>query len=146
MSLSTWADPEILLHVGFGRRPAVQARVCVDERQILALLGRETFCGRHTPDIRFSRSLVPRLPLRTNRRFCQLPPPITLDSRAMSAAAPAKSQPRNGAGEIFITAAGEIAGETVSAANRFEHETGKPRDDGALAFLLHLIVSLKSTG
>jgi transposase len=34
------ADSEILLHVGFGRRPAVQARVCVDKRQILALLGR----------------------------------------------------------------------------------------------------------
>ena len=29
------------LHVGFGGRPAVQARVGVDERQILALLGRE---------------------------------------------------------------------------------------------------------
>jgi hypothetical protein len=26
------ADSEILLHVGFGRRPAVQARVCVDKR------------------------------------------------------------------------------------------------------------------
>ena len=38
------ADAEILLHVGFGRRPAVQARVGVDERQILALLGREGFC------------------------------------------------------------------------------------------------------
>jgi hypothetical protein len=29
---------------GFGRRPAVQARVCIDKRQILALLGREGFC------------------------------------------------------------------------------------------------------
>ena len=38
------ADAEILLHVGFGRRPAVQARVEVDKRQILALLGREGFC------------------------------------------------------------------------------------------------------
>jgi hypothetical protein len=37
-----------------------------------------------------------------------------------------KSQPRKGAGEIFIMAAAEIARETVSAANRFEHETGKP--------------------
>jgi hypothetical protein len=36
----------------------------------------------------------------------------------MSAAPPAKSQPRNGAGEIFITAAAEIARATVSAANR----------------------------
>jgi len=34
-----------LLHVGFGRRPAVQARVGVDKRQVLALLGREGFCG-----------------------------------------------------------------------------------------------------
>jgi hypothetical protein len=33
-----------LLHVGFGRRPAVQARVEVDKRQILALLGGEAYC------------------------------------------------------------------------------------------------------
>jgi transposase len=33
-----------LLHVGFGRRPAVQPRVEVDKRQILALPGREGFC------------------------------------------------------------------------------------------------------
>jgi transposase len=39
-----WADAKILLHVGFGWRPAVQARVKVDKRQILALLGREGFC------------------------------------------------------------------------------------------------------
>jgi transposase len=39
------ADAKVLLHVGFGRRPAVQARVEVDEGQILALLGREGFCG-----------------------------------------------------------------------------------------------------
>ncbi|HLK81264.1 MAG TPA: hypothetical protein VKT99_07180, partial [Xanthobacteraceae bacterium] len=30
---------------------------------------------------------------------------------------PAKSKPRNGAGEIFVTAAAEIRRETVSAAN-----------------------------
>ena len=39
------ADAKILLHVGFGWRPAMQARVEVDERQILALLRREGFCG-----------------------------------------------------------------------------------------------------
>jgi transposase len=39
------ADAKILLHVGFGRWPAVQARVQVDIGQILALLGREGFCG-----------------------------------------------------------------------------------------------------
>jgi hypothetical protein len=39
------ADAKILLHVGFGWRPAVQARVEVNKRQILALLGREVFCG-----------------------------------------------------------------------------------------------------
>jgi transposase len=33
-----------LLHVGFGWRPAVQARVEVDKGQILALLGREGLC------------------------------------------------------------------------------------------------------
>jgi len=38
------ADPKILLQVGFGRRPAVQARVLVDVGQILTLLGREGFC------------------------------------------------------------------------------------------------------
>ena len=37
------ADTKILLHVGFGRRPAVQAGVGVDERQILALLWGEGF-------------------------------------------------------------------------------------------------------
>ena len=39
------ADAKILLHVGFGRRPAVQPRVEVNKRQILALLRREGFCG-----------------------------------------------------------------------------------------------------
>jgi transposase len=33
-----------LLHVGFGRRAAVQARVEVDKRQVLTLLRREGFC------------------------------------------------------------------------------------------------------
>jgi transposase len=33
-----------LLHVGFGGRPTVQARVEVDKRQILTLFGREGFC------------------------------------------------------------------------------------------------------
>ncbi len=44
------ADTKILLHVGFGRRSAVQARVEVDKRQILALLGREGFCGANQTD------------------------------------------------------------------------------------------------
>jgi transposase len=39
-----WADTKILLHVGFGRRPTVQARVQVDKSQVLALLGCESFC------------------------------------------------------------------------------------------------------
>lgn len=38
-----WADAKVLLHVGFGRRPAVQARIQMNERQILTLLGREGF-------------------------------------------------------------------------------------------------------
>jgi hypothetical protein len=37
------AHAEVFLHVGFGRWPAVQARVEVNKRQILALLGREGF-------------------------------------------------------------------------------------------------------
>jgi hypothetical protein len=44
-----WAHAEILLHVGFGRRPAVQARVEVNKGQILALLGREGFCASTHP-------------------------------------------------------------------------------------------------
>jgi len=50
-----WADPEVFLHVGFGWRPAVQAGVEVDERQILALLGREAEFGsaRHLIHCRF---------------------------------------------------------------------------------------------
>ena len=39
-----WADAKIFLHVCFGWRPAVQACVQVNKRQILALLGREGFC------------------------------------------------------------------------------------------------------
>jgi transposase len=39
------AHAKVFLHVGFGWRPAVQARVEVNIRQILALLGREAFCG-----------------------------------------------------------------------------------------------------
>jgi hypothetical protein len=57
----------------------------------------------------------------------EFPPPIRLSSPGFSCSAREKSKPRNGAGEIFITAAAEIARETVSATNRFEHETGKPR-------------------
>jgi hypothetical protein len=38
------ADAEVFLHVGFGGRPAVETRVEVDIRQVLALLGREVFC------------------------------------------------------------------------------------------------------
>src|SRR5260370_16585649 len=39
-------DAKILLDVGFRRRPAMQARVQVDIRQVLALRGRKGFCGR----------------------------------------------------------------------------------------------------
>ena len=38
------ADAKKFLHVGFGRRLAVQTHVEVDKRQILTLLGREVFC------------------------------------------------------------------------------------------------------
>ena len=40
----TRADAKVLLHVGFGWRPAVQARVEANKGQILTLLGREGFC------------------------------------------------------------------------------------------------------
>jgi hypothetical protein len=52
---------------------------------------------------------------------------ITSASSDASRSAREKSQPRNGAGEIFMTATAEIARETVSAANRFERKTGNPR-------------------
>ena len=48
------ADAEVLLHVGFGRRTAVQPRVQVDIGQVLTLLGGEGFFRRLTPAIRFS--------------------------------------------------------------------------------------------
>jgi hypothetical protein len=41
-----WGDLKVLLDVGFGRRPAMQARIEVDIRQVLPLLEREGFCGR----------------------------------------------------------------------------------------------------
>ena len=63
----------------------------------------------------------------THRRFCEFPPPNTLATPNVGCSARAKSQPRKGAGEIFITAAAEIAGATVSATNRFELETDRPR-------------------
>jgi hypothetical protein len=40
-----WTDLKKLLHIGFSRRSAVQVRICADKRQILALLGREGYCG-----------------------------------------------------------------------------------------------------
>src|SRR4030088_1247899 len=52
---------------------------------------------------------APRLSLRTDRRFCEFTPPVTSASPDVSCSAREKSQPRNGAGEIFITAAAEIA-------------------------------------
>jgi len=63
-------DAKILLHVGFGRRAAVQARIEVDKRQVLALLGRESFCrathaalvGRSARLELFPRSLTERSP------------------------------------------------------------------------------------
>jgi hypothetical protein len=52
-------DAKILLHVGFRWRSAMQARVQVDIRQVLPLLGRKGFAERLTPAIRFSCSSVP---------------------------------------------------------------------------------------
>jgi transposase len=40
------ADAKIPLHIGFGRWPAMQARVEVDKRQILPLLRGEGFCSK----------------------------------------------------------------------------------------------------
>ena len=48
-----WADAEMALHVGFGRRPPEHARVGVDEGQVLALLfgeGLRALGRRATPD------------------------------------------------------------------------------------------------
>jgi hypothetical protein len=40
-----WSDTEMSLQVGFGGRPAEYARICIDEGQILTLLGREVWSG-----------------------------------------------------------------------------------------------------
>ena len=53
------ADTEVLLHVGFGRRPAVQTHVQVDKRQYWPCLGVKIFARRLTPAIRFDCSSVP---------------------------------------------------------------------------------------
>ena len=39
-------DTEVSLQVSFSRRPAEDVRICVDERQILTLLLRETWGSR----------------------------------------------------------------------------------------------------
>jgi len=39
------ADAEMPLKVSFGRRPAEDARICINEGQILTLLGRERWNG-----------------------------------------------------------------------------------------------------
>ena len=44
-------DAEVPLHVGFGGRAAMHARVGVDEGQILTLLVGEAGSRRHAPDI-----------------------------------------------------------------------------------------------
>jgi hypothetical protein len=49
---------------------------------------------------------------------------MPLASPDVSCSAREKSKPRNGAGEIFITAAAEIARETVSTTNRFGTRDG----------------------
>jgi hypothetical protein len=46
-----WGDSKILLDVGLCRRPAMQARIEVDVREILPLLGREAFARGLTPAI-----------------------------------------------------------------------------------------------
>ena len=58
-----WADAEVVLHVGFGRRPAEHARVGVDEGQILALLfGEGLFAGRRAaPGFSIHLSIRPGL-------------------------------------------------------------------------------------
>jgi hypothetical protein len=45
------ADAKIFLRVGFGGRPAMQAHVQVDKRQILACLGVKAFAARLTVSI-----------------------------------------------------------------------------------------------
>ena len=58
-------------------------------------------------------------------RLPWLVPPLA--SPDVGCSARKKSKPRNGAGEI-ITAAAEIARETVSATNRIERAARKPRE------------------
>jgi transposase len=65
------ADAEVLLHVGFGWGPAVQPRVEVDKRQVLALLGREVFCSvTHAghPIQLFVRASIEEVPMNVRYR------------------------------------------------------------------------------
>jgi hypothetical protein len=75
-----------------------------------------------------SIALTSSCALRTHRRFCEFPPPNTSASPNVGCSAREKSKPRSGAGEIFITAAAEIAQATFSATNRIERATRKPRE------------------
>ena len=50
--------------------------------------------------------------------------PDGCNPKRCSCSARQKSKPRNGAGEIFMTAAAEIARETVSTTNRFGTRDG----------------------
>ena len=48
-----WADTKVSLHVGLGRRTAVDLAVVMNEREILSLFLREGFC-RHQGSVPFS--------------------------------------------------------------------------------------------
>src|ERR1700731_2140287 len=74
-----------------------------------------------SPTVNCTRT--PPLPITLGQTFLGVQPMRGQGSRTsfaddVSCSAREKSQPRNGAGEIFITAAAEIVRETVSATNR----------------------------
>jgi hypothetical protein len=131
------ADPGAILdvvdnesHRGSGSQPIERGR------QVAEDLG-----GQAPDELKATlMTLHCRVEVRSDRIDCAelqepvVPPPslalraITLASPDVSRLPPAKSQPRNGAGEIFMTATAEIARETVSARIALERGTSNPRN------------------
>jgi hypothetical protein len=91
------ADPSLLRILA--RAHHIQARLSQNPKLTVHDIAREAFCK------------FPRAPFSVARNFwlCLAP---------AAGSVPEKSQPRNGAGEIFTAAAAESVPETVSAANR----------------------------
>ena len=128
----TAADPSLLKIIA--RAHAIQARLIHNNKLTMHDIAREEQVSAAyiysllrlpwlAPDITtaiINGRKPPQLTAQTLMRLTPRSPDVSCSARE-------KSQPRNGAGEIFMTAAAEIARATVSAANYIERETGNPR-------------------